>query len=219
MNEAKQMVKQSNLKQVLLPTSSAATSNFENSSSSASAIDPKMRKGSIGSIEKTFNMGACEIVNSEIARMFSGGGGCLFTLLEILIMLVPSSSQLPGYVPPGYNALRTTLLQKEKINIENLLEPIKKTWNEKGVSICSNGWSDAQRRPLINIMAVSKSGSMFFKAINCEGETKDKHFIADLLINTIQEIGPQKVVQVITDNAAACKAAGHVMEAKFQHIF
>ena len=47
---------------------------------------------------------------------------------------------------------------------------------------------------------------MFLKAINCEGETKDNHFITDLLINTIQEIGPQKVVQVITDNAAACKA-------------
>ena len=98
-------------------------------------------------------------------------------------------------------------MQKEKSNIENLLEPIKKTRNEKGVSICSNGWSYAQRRPLINIMAVLEGGPMFLKAINCEGETKDKHFISDLLINTIQEIGPQKVVQVITDNAAACKAA------------
>ena len=55
-------------------------------------------------------------------------------------------------------------------------------------------------------MTVSESGPMFLKAINCEWETKDKHFLADLLINTIQEIGPQKVVQVITDNAAACKA-------------
>ena len=60
---------------------------------------------------------------------------------------------------------------------------------------------------------------MLLKAINCEGETKDMHFIADLLINTIQEIGPQKVVQVITDNVAAYKAAGHVGEAKFRHIF
>ena len=85
-------------------------------------------------------------------------------------------------------------MQKEKSNIENLLEPIKKTWNEKRVSICSDGWSDAQRRPLINIMAVSESGSMFFKAMNYEEETKDKHFIADLFINIIQEIGPQKVV-------------------------
>ena len=53
------------------------------------------------------------------------------------------------------------------------------------MSICSDGWSDAQRRPLINIMAVSESGLMFLKAIYCEGETKDKHFIAYLLINTI----------------------------------
>ena len=60
MEEAEQRVKQYNLKQVPLPTSSATTSNFENSSSSASAsasaIVPKMRKGSIGSIEKAFNM-------------------------------------------------------------------------------------------------------------------------------------------------------------------
>ena len=74
MEEAEQRVKQSNLKQVLLPTSSAATSNFENSSSSASSIDPRRRKGSIGSIEKAFNMGAREIVDSEIARMFYIGG-------------------------------------------------------------------------------------------------------------------------------------------------
>ena len=85
-------------------------------------------------------------------------------------------------------------MQKGKSNIENLLDPIKKTWNEKGVSICSDGWSDAQRRALINIMVVLESGPLFFKAINCEGETTNKHFIVDLLINTIQEIGPQKVV-------------------------
>ena len=74
MEEAEQRVKQSNLKQVPLPTSSDATSNFENSSSSASAIDPKKRKGSIGSIEKAFNMGAREIIDNEIARMFYTGG-------------------------------------------------------------------------------------------------------------------------------------------------
>ena len=72
MGEVEQRVKQYNLKQLPLPTSSAAKSNFENSSSSASAsaIDPKRRKGSIGSIEKAFNMGAREIADSEIARMF-----------------------------------------------------------------------------------------------------------------------------------------------------
>ena len=175
--EAKQRVKQSNLKQVPLPTPSVATSNFENSSSSASAsaIDPKREKWSIGSIEKAFNMSAREIVNSKIARMFYIGGLSFhFARNPYYARAFKSASQLPGYAPLGYNALRTTLLQKEKSNIENLLKPIKKTWNEKGVSICNDGWSDAQRRPLINIMTVSESGPMFLKAINYEGETKDK---------------------------------------------
>ena len=119
MEEAEQRVKQYNLKQVPLPTSSAATSNFENSSSSssASAIDPKRRKGSIVSIEKTFNMGAREIADSEIARMFytrGGGGGSglsfHFARNPYYACAFKSASQLPGYVPQGYNASRTTLL-------------------------------------------------------------------------------------------------------------
>ena len=72
---------------------------------------------------------------------------------------------------------------------------------------------------LLTSWRFQKVGQCFFKAINCEGETKDKHFIVDLLINTIQEISPQKVVQVITDNAVACKAVGLIVEAKFRHIF
>jgi len=44
-----------------------------------------------------------------------------------------------GYVPPGINKLRTTLLQQEKANVERLLEPIKKTWSTKGVTIAADG--------------------------------------------------------------------------------
>ena len=136
-------------------------------------------------------MGAREIVDSEIARMFyTKGLSFHFARNPYYAHAFKSASQLPGYVSLGYNALKTTLFQKEKSNIENQLEPIKKTSSEKGVSICSNGWSNAQRRPLINIIAVLESGPIFLKAINCEEETKDKHFITDLLINTIQEIDP-----------------------------
>ena len=81
-------------------------------------------------------MGAREIADSEIARMFCTGGLSFhFARNPYYACALKSASQLPGYVPPCYNALRTTILQKEKSNIENLLEPIKKTWNEKGVSI------------------------------------------------------------------------------------
>ena len=77
-------------------------------------------------------MGAREIVDSEIARMFyTRGLSFHFARNPYYARAFKSASQLPGSFPPGYNALRTTLLQKEKSNIENILEPIKKTWNEK----------------------------------------------------------------------------------------
>ncbi|KAI5438951.1 hypothetical protein KIW84_024614 [Lathyrus oleraceus] len=44
------------------------------------------------------------------------------------------------------------------------------------------------------------------------GEYKDKHYIANLILNTIDEVGAQNIVQVITDNVPICKAAGLIVE-------
>ncbi|KAK8930493.1 hypothetical protein KSP39_PZI016120 [Platanthera zijinensis] len=130
-----------------------------------------------------------------------------------------ANHNLDGFVPPGYNALRTTLLQKEKSNITRMLQPIKDTWPQKGISLVSDGWTDAQRRPLINFMAASEDGPVFLKAVDASGEYKDRHYIAKLMIEVINEVGAENVIQVITDNAPVCKAAGAIVEARFPHIF
>ena len=114
--------------------------------------------------------------------------------------------------------LGTSLLQQEKANVERLLQPIKSTWREKGVSIVSDGWSDSQRTPLINFMAVTESGPMFLKAVDCSGETKDKVFIFGLLKEVIDEVGPDNVIQVITDNAKNCAGAGLLIEGLYPNI-
>ena len=56
---------------------------------------------------------------------------------------------------------------------------------------------------------------MFIKAINGSSEYKEKHFIAGLLKDVIKEIGHEKVVQVITDNASVMKSAGALIECKY----
>jgi len=89
----------------------------------------------------------------------------------------------------------------------------------KGVSIYSDGWADAQKSPLINFMAVTESGPMFLNSINAEGEVKKWHYIAEKLEDYIKEVGPQNVIQIITDNAPACKAAGAIVESKYLYIF
>ncbi|OMO86889.1 hypothetical protein COLO4_20882 [Corchorus olitorius] len=179
----------------------------------------KKRKGGV---ENSFNLASRENLHSQIARMFhSGGLPFHFARNPYFISAITYAANQPlsGYIPPGYNALRTTLLQRERAHIERLLQPIKGTWKEKGVSIVCDGWTDAQRRPLINFMAASEGGAIFLKAINCEGEYKDKHYVASLIKEAIADVGAQNVVQVITDNAPVCKAAGSLVEAQHTHIF
>ena len=133
--------------------------------------------------------------------------------------MILACCRLAGYVPPSYNRLRTTLLAQEKEHVNRLLQPIKDTWRKKGVSLVSDGWSDRQRRPLINIMAASSRGSMFVKAIDASGNTKDAEYVANLFVQTINDLGEANVVQIVTDNASNYKAAGLTIEAKYPHVF
>jgi len=93
--------------------------------------------------------------------------------------------------------LRGPLLAKERIHVENPLEPMRNSWKHKGVTVVSDGWSDPQKGPLINFMVVTDSGPMFLKSINASDEIKDKDFIARHMRDVIMEVGPDNVVQII----------------------
>ena len=64
------------------------------------------------------------------------------------------------------------------------------------MTIVSDGWTDPQRRPLINFMVVNKSGPLFFRSIDGSSEIKDKDFIAKHMRDVIMEIGKKNVVQL-----------------------
>ncbi|XP_023755302.1 uncharacterized protein LOC111903777 [Lactuca sativa] len=182
----------------------------------------KKRKGTPTPIERAFGVEIRDQLDQEIARIFYTGG------LPFNIARNPhydrafqfaATNNIDGYVPHGYNKLRTTLLQKEKDNVHKLLEPLRSTWKEKGVTNVSDGWSDPPRKPLINFMATSGNGPLFLKAVNCFGEVKDRFFIVELMKEVINEIGHEKCVQIITDNATNCKAAREIIESQFPHIY
>ncbi|XP_054789420.1 uncharacterized protein LOC129294967 [Prosopis cineraria] len=68
-------------------------------------------------------------------------------------------------------------------------------------------------------MAVSDGNLMFLKAIDATSEYKDRFYMADLIKKVVEEVGPHKVVQVITDNAPVYKSAGKMVEDEYPHIF
>ena len=96
--------------------------------------------------------------------------------------------------------------------MDRQLQEIRDTWAKIEVSIIFDGWRDQRNYPLINVVTVCAQGEMFLKAVDCSGIGKDATFISTILIEAIESVGPHNVVQVITDNAQVCKAAGLIVE-------
>ena len=104
-------------------------------------------------------------------------------------------------MPPSSKKLRTTLLDKEKEEVEKLLAPIKSS----SVSIFVDGWKDVARHPLINFMVSSQNGPVSLKAVDAFAKYKDVHYMAELFIKVIKEVGVYSCVKIITENVV-CKA-------------
>ena len=77
-----------------------------------------------------------------------------------------------GYVPPGSEALRTTLLKKAKDRVIGKLAEFKESWKLTGCTILSYGWLDLCHRPLINVLVYGPQGVLFLKAVNAMDRVK-----------------------------------------------
>jgi hypothetical protein len=80
--------------------------------------------------------------------------------------------------------------------VQQQLEPWDSRLKSTGCTVCSDGWSDAVSRPLLNVLAVNAKGPKFVDAINTGGEVKSGQYIAGKLMESIEEIGAEYVVQV-----------------------
>ena len=124
-----------------------------------------------------------------------------------------------GYRSPRYDKARTMGLDKERAKINSALGKFTNDWSLYGVSIISDGWTNVKGKPLINILGVSASGAVFLLAHDYSDRYKTSINVVQPLLETIQKIGPYNVIEVITDNAANCKAARAIIEDKHPNIF
>jgi len=123
-----------------------------------------------------------------------------------------------SYTPPTDYPIRTTLLDKEYQAVQNRVNEATGNLKRTLGTIVSDGWSDAQRRPLLNILLVIPEGATFISSIDSSGFTKDSKYIAETIISAVAKIGPNLIMQVITDNAANCKGAWDLITKTYTHI-
>lgn len=124
------------------------------------------------------------------------------------------------YKPPGYNTLRQEMLTKEAAKVkENMME--KRGDARFGGTLVADGWTDpVNGHHLIAFLFVHKEGAEFLGSEDVTGIEggSSAEYLASSLARYINEVGPERIVHVCTDNAANCKAAGKVIERQFPKI-
>ncbi|KAM3389449.1 hypothetical protein ACQJBY_011533 [Aegilops geniculata] len=123
------------------------------------------------------------------------------------------------YISPTYHQVREPLLEKAKIKTDNLKGKHEVAWKEYGCSLMSDGWTDMTGRHLINFLVDSPEGTFFLWTANVSSETVDANLVAKLLSEQIDAIGPELVVQVVSDNGSNYKAAGRLLMEKYPTMY
>lgn len=126
------------------------------------------------------------------------------------------SSSHVQYSGPAYNALRNELLD----NVKDRVNVATKVWTDHAAQITgyvmvSDGWSDAQNRALINILLVSPKVNKFLQAVDTSGHEKNGAYIADVLSQSIEDVGIEYVMAVIMDGASNNVSANRILEEKY----
>jgi hypothetical protein len=96
-------------------------------------------------------------------------------------------------------------------DIMGKLKPIMK---DVGATVISDGWTSTSNRPIVNvILGINSFGHTLRKAVDTSGEEKNMEYIAKLVCEVIEDVGPTNVVAVCMDGA--CKGAFDHIQKKY----
>ncbi|XP_070025199.1 uncharacterized protein [Nicotiana sylvestris] len=125
----------------------------------------------------------------------------------------------PGMKPPTYYEVSGPYLKKEVVEVNKIVEEHKVEWNKFGCSIMMDKWIVRNGKMIINILVNSLKGSLFLESVYASNSSTDSTKMYSLLKSTIDSIGAENVVQVITDNASENVKAGEMVSACYRHIY
>ena len=122
------------------------------------------------------------------------------------------------YTPPSSETLRTTLLQKERYDVEQAAENTRHLWKINGVTLIADGWSDTRKRSIHGVVAYSRGEMYFISSHDASGSGKSADALASEWAEAINFVGSELVVQFVVDGEAANRAAGVIIQVMYPHV-
>ncbi|CAD6337167.1 unnamed protein product [Miscanthus lutarioriparius] len=124
-----------------------------------------------------------------------------------------------GLEPPSQRDLRESLLDEEYARTKSLLQERDAEKVKNGCSIMTDAWSDRKRRSIMNLCTNCADGSSFISSKEMSDVSHTSEVIFELVDKAIEDIGPDHVVQVVTDNASNNMGAKKLLAEKRPNIF
>ncbi|XP_056865143.1 uncharacterized protein LOC108836353 isoform X2 [Raphanus sativus] len=83
----------------------------------------------------------------------------------------------------------------------------------------TDAWTDMKRRSIMNLCVNSRGGTCFLSSKDTSKDSHTGEFIFNYIDQCIEDIGADKIVQVVTDNATNNVAAAKMLKQKRPRIF
>ncbi|CAI7891448.1 unnamed protein product [Closterium sp. NIES-53] len=123
------------------------------------------------------------------------------------------------YTLPSPFRVSGVLLQKLVADTEDLVRPLKESWNTSGCTISVDGWTCMKSHGLVCVIAHNDMAPVIVKTVDSKTAKKMGEYLAGLFRRSIADVGDKKVVQVVMDNASNNRRAAEILRDGFPAIF
>lgn len=124
-------------------------------------------------------------------------------------MIEAISSLREGTPGPSYHDLRSWILKDLVHEVRSNVDECSVAWGRTGCSILVNEWNSAKGKTYVNFSVYCSEGTVFLRSADISDAVDSADAIYDCLRETVEEVGVENVVQVITSTEDRYAVAGN----------
>ncbi|KAE8725643.1 hypothetical protein F3Y22_tig00008276pilonHSYRG00006 [Hibiscus syriacus] len=182
---------------------------------SKSSRQPKVRESILKTLHKKMGEAVSKFIIYDRLPFRLASSPWLYNLIQVS-MEVGKGVKLP--TPYEISDVYLTL---EYEQVREWVNELKTHWKQLGATLMCDGWTNSlNQMHIINFIVYCSKGTAFWKSVDISSvRSRDVEFYYNLLDKVVEEIGEEYIIQIVTDNEAAMKAAGKRLMLKRNHLY
>lgn len=125
----------------------------------------------------------------------------------------------PGYKMPSFHSLRGKLLNKCVHDAAEICQELQKSWEVTGCTVMVDRWKDTTGRVMLNFFVYCPKETMFLKSVDASELENSFEGLVNLFDTIVQDVGPQNIVNFLTESLPYYNTAGKVLMDKYKTFF